>query len=358
MWSTETVFGTIVVRERVTWDASVTLTQPITPLWAVYHGVRAARFAEEAAAIEVSSSRRTQVRDAVVGYYRVLQARAALETAERSVEQLEAQLERLRAVVEVGAAAPSEALRLEVAVAAAQQAALRAQSDLDLARAALAFAVGGEPGSMVEAAPLEAEVLPPATMELEEATTSALAHRDELAQLGLSVQQAEIGVLAKEADYLPQVVGLAQYKHAEGSGLAAADDGFVGASLSWTLWQWGARARAVDVAEARVLQLEATQELTRRQIALQVRAAWQNVRTSVASHAVAAAALEQATEAFRIERARYEAGASTATDLLDVQAALIEAENNLNASLYQAWVNYAELSYTTGAPLGGLGEEQ
>lgn len=344
-----------VVRDQFTWDASITLAQPLTALWAIYHGVRAAGFAEESATLEIDEARRQYVRDAIVAYFRVLQTRAAVATAEQSVAQLEAQGERVKALVEAGSVQRGEQLRIEVALAALRQQVLQNQANLELSRAALALAVNEAAGARVDAAAWSVERLPDTSGTLEDAIADAIANRTELRRLQYGMQQAEIGVLAERADYLPQLAAIAQYKHQEGQGLSGKDNAFVGATLSWSIFEWGARKHAVDAAAAQIVQLEATQELTRRQIALQVEKTWRDVRTAVASHAVAASAVAQAEEAYRVAEAQFEVGQTTATDLLAAQTALTEARNNQNAALYQAWVNEAELTYATGRPLENFG---
>lgn len=336
----------------------MTLAQPLSPLWAIYEGVKAAKYSEESAQIDVDEARRGQVKEAVQAYYRVLQANGVVTNAERAVELLEAQSARVKALVEVGSAPPAESLRLDVALAAARQDVLKAQANLDVARGALALAAGGQAGSTLDAAPLATSELPPETASVEDSIEAALRDRYELKQLQLTKKQVEIGVLAKKADYIPEVVALAQYTHSTGSGFSAADSAFVGGQLSWTIFQWGSRARAVDAAQAQEIQVAAGEELARRQIALQVQKAWQDLRASRGSHVVALAAIVQAEEAYRIEEARYTEGEATTTELLDAQSALLEAENNQNAALYQTWINYAELVYATGGSLAAFGEDQ
>jgi outer membrane protein TolC len=340
-----------VIRSQVTADISLTLTQPLGPLWSIYHGYKAAQIGEEAAEVQVDQATRDQAREAAVAYFQVLQAQAVLETAEQSVEQLEAQVEQIRALVDAGVVNRADMLRIEVALASARQQVIQATSRVRLARANLAVAIGLDPQEAVGAESVGQVSLPALEGTPEEAVDAAIAARPELRQLQLRIEQAQEGVEAQRGAYIPQLVALGQVAHAEGQGLTGSDTAFVGLSLNWNIWEWGADYYAVDAAEAGVVGLEATYVQSRRQVGLQVKMAWYDLQSAVEGYVVAQRAVAQAEEAFRVESVRAEAGQSTSTDLLDAEAALTEARNNRNNALYQALIQNTELIYATGRPV-------
>jgi outer membrane protein TolC len=341
----------IVIREQVTWDVGVTLAQPIGPLYSIHENAQAAGLAQDAAAQKLTQVEREQARDAAVAYFRVLQAEASLQTAEKAVEQLLAQSERLDALVEAGSAKRADKLRIDVALASAKQKVFKARSSVELARSNLAVTVGRDPDQPVSARPIPSATLPRADGTLQDALADAEASRPELARLELELQRVDAGIRAQKGQYVPELVALGQYSHTEGQGLAANDTFFVGLSLDWTIWQWGARKHAVDETLAERVGLQATYDQTRRQLGLQVKSAWYDLRSSLEAYGVADAAVEQAEEAYRVESARYEAGKSTSTDLLDAQSAQTEARNNRISALYQALIHHTELIFATGEPL-------
>lgn len=341
----------ITIREQVTWDTSVTLTQPITPLWTVYLGHEAAQIGESVAKSTVDQAHRDRGKDAAVTYFQALQAAAQLDTANQSVAQLEAQQERLADLVELGSVQPGEKLRIDVAVAAARQDVLRAEADLELARSSLAVAIGRDPTTAVTPDPIDAQKVPPIDASLEQWLTTARSERPELRQLRLQDEQVELNERVATAAYIPQLVALAQYSHTAGQGLTGSDTFFVGAALDWTIWEWGKKSYAVDEAEAQRVKLSAAQIQAERQITLQVKSAWLGARASRSALDVASAATRQAEEAYQVAEARFEAGASTPTDLLDAQAALTQARNNESAALYEALIRRAELVHAAGQEL-------
>ena len=339
------------IREQFTWDTTLTLSQPLTPLWSIAEAYRAAKLGEQSAEQKLTTAERQQAQEAAVGYFRVLQAKANLQTSTQSVEQLKAQAERVRALVEAGSAQRQEKLRIEVALANARQEVSRARSDLKMARSNLAVTLGRSPDAALSVQDLSSEGMPQMEGGLDKKLDTAMKSRPELRRLELERRRAETATDATRGQFLPQLVGLAQYQHTAGQGLTGQDTFFVGASLEWEFVQWGRRFHEVDTSQARRVKVESSLTQTRRQLRLQVRQAWYDLEASLESYRVSERAVEQAEEAYRVESARYEAGRSTPTELLDAQSALTEAKNNRNAARYETLINHTRLTYATGRPL-------
>jgi outer membrane protein TolC len=344
-------FDQVVIREQLTWDIAVRLTQPLTPLWANYEAWRGEAAGQEAAEASLDRAERESARRAVVAYFEALEAEARLEVARSSVEQLESQLERVRALEETGAAQKSDRLRTEVALADARQQVSRAEARVELARSELATALGRAPGNPPEPAELEADAPTASPPPLEESLERAVDRRPSLRTLERQLDQSRRAVRAQRARLLPQLAGLAQYQHTEGRGLTASDEAFVGLTLSWQFLQWGSPLYAIDQARARKIKVEAQRRNTRHQVALEVRRAWHDLQSAIDSYEVADQSVAQAEEAYRVESERYEAGRATPTDLLDTEAALTEARINRQRAYYDILVSRAELAFATGAPL-------
>lgn len=341
----------MVVRGQFTWSASITLTQPLTPLWQVYQGYKASEIGVKAAQEQVTQVQRDQARSAAVSYFRVLQAKGALSTAEQSVERLEAQVERLTVLIQGGVSTPSDKLRIEVALANAKQQVSQAKANVKLSRAALAVAIGSSPQDQVDAQDIPNIVLPSPGDDPGAVIEEAIDARPEIVQLKLRMEQLDRVVQVQRGLYIPQLVALAQYQHSEGQGLSGSDNAFIGLSLNWDVWKWGANKYANDEAELQRLKLNSAYTEATRGITLQVQRAWYDLQSSVEGYEVASHAVSQAEEAYRIESVRHEAGQSTPTDLLDAQSALTEAQNNQNAAFYQTLIQNTELIYATGRQL-------
>jgi outer membrane protein TolC len=346
-------FDPVVIREQVTWDVAVRMTQPLTPLWASWEAWRSEAARQEAAEASLDRAERESARRAVVAYFEALEAEARLEVARSSVEQLESQLERVKALEETGAAQKSDRLRTEVALADARQQVSQAEARVELARSELATALGRDPGNPPEPAEVEADAPTAAPPPLDESLERATDQRPSLRSLERQLDQSRRAVRASRAQLLPRLAGLAQYKHTQGRGLTASDEAFVGLTLNWQFLQWGSPLYAIDEARARKIKVEAEQRRTRHQVNLEVRRAWHDLRSALDSYEIADQSVARAEEAYRVESERYEAGRATPTELLDTEAALTEARINRQTTYYDILVSRAELAFATGAPLAG-----
>lgn len=343
--------GTVSIRDQVTWDASLTITQPLSPLWDVYLAAQVRELDVSIAKTQNDALTRRIQKDAVVAYWQVVQAKKSLEVAEASVAELESQASRLQTLVELGAAQNVDKLRLDVALAAAKKSVFEAEANVSLSLSALSVAMGRASMPGLDVAAIEpSEMLAPET-DINTLVDEALRNREELKSLEQNIQQADLGVGLERANYYPDVVALAQAKHAQGQGLAGENTFFVGAAMEWTFFEWGRTSRAVDAAEATSIKVKAARTQAQHQIGLQIRKAWFDYVAAQKGYEVAGVAATQAEEAYRVETERFEAGQTAATDLLSAQTALTEARNNRDAAFYQALVHRSELIWALGRPL-------
>ena len=129
------------VRDRVTSQASVTLAQPISALVVLHRLVALEQNGVEAARADQMRARLDTAQRASEAYLRLLQARAIASVAEKSVAQVEAQLERAKVGERAGALAHVDVLRLTSARDSARQGLLRARAGVEVGQAGLVLAL-------------------------------------------------------------------------------------------------------------------------------------------------------------------------------------------------------------------------
>jgi OMF family outer membrane factor len=140
--------------------------------------------------------------------------------------------------------------------------------------------------------------------------------------------------LARLATLGPQISLFANYdvlKLTSDDNLAAqgAGDGYsLGARVTWNLFDGGqAKARAAQE-EAETAIAETTFADQRNEIRLQVEQSYFELISSFDNIGTASAALEQAKEALRLARLRFQAGVGTQTDVINSETDLTQAEFN------------------------------
>jgi outer membrane protein TolC len=118
--------------------------------------------------------------------------------------------------------------------------------------------------------------------------------------------------------------------------------------LSWTAFDGGITKAGVDRAEAQRTELAAKLRQAEDGIGFQVGDARRKALEAEGKIAARETAVEQATEAQRLVKKRYENGVATLIELLSAQAQLDKARGDLVAARYELAVNRAELKRAVG----------
>jgi outer membrane protein TolC len=346
------------VRDQLTWQASATLAQPLTGLIAIGHlmameesGVNAARADQQRALLDTAQR-------ASESYLRLLQAKALFSVSEQSVRQVEAQLERAQILESGGVMQRVDVLRLTAARDNARHAVLRASTSVATAGEALVLALNLPTGTTLEVVDDLPDPPLALTWNAPEALTEAKATRPEIAAARERIEQASAGADVATAQLFPNIMAVATYQHTEGQSTFQPKNAFfVGATLSWDLWDWGKSWQGIKEAEARTEQARIGEGMLQDQIAFDVRRRISELHTTYASLDVARSGLEAAEEAYRIQSVSYREGGATTTDVLDTETEVSRARSSYAQARYEYYLAQAGLARAVGqlptAKLGG-----
>jgi outer membrane protein TolC len=289
-------------------------------------------------------------------YYDVLGRRELLTTSRDRTRRAQEQFATARARVLSGAAVQTDSLQLLLELQRARVEQFRLTAGLDVARLELGRRIG-LPGP-ADAVPLVDE---PATLPitLEEAVALALEQGPQYRVARASEQAAAADLRAQRSAYLPQVFLSAQTNAFDTRYWpeATTRSQF---TLSATLPLWDLGRRELSVSQARVRRdvsraIRADLELAARR---DVAEAYQAFEVSVASAQVAREAVVVARENYRVQDARYRAGATTILDLLEAQVSLSDAESGLVQARYAALLARAGLEVIVGRRLTNAQDSQ
>ncbi|MGQ9656607.1 MAG: TolC family protein [Fimbriimonadales bacterium] len=330
--------------------ARITLTQIIDISGLVRTAVRAANVTLTLSELELARTRNDTILQVVQAYQGLARADEFVRVAEEALRNAQERLRLVRAQVDAGVAAQFDLLRAETAVAQAEQAVLNARNQRELAAAALNNLLGralDAPVLVVKPERLPEEALPP----LETLTQQAYESRPELIAAQRGVDLARVGIETARRSLLPNIVltGQADF-NLNTSAFNPRRETYTGvAVLSVPIWDGGiARAReaqARDDLQIAQLRLQQAQEA----VALEVRQAYLNLQDAQKRLAVAQKGLEQATEALRLARVRFEAGVSPQLEISDAELAFTQAQTNLVNAQFDYLDAYAALLRAVGA---------
>ena len=286
-------------------------------------------------------------------YYALASAVENREAAAAALERAEDHLRITEIRRAAGAAPQADVVRAQSEVAEARLRLIEGDSAIRVAQGNLNTVMG-----LPAETPLEQELAPepitsPDNIAIEEEMDNAVRARPEVAAALKEVEAGEYGVAAARSSFGPRVTAQASYGWRDETFAPGHNDWSVGLGFEWPLFTGFARKHAVARNQAEVQQAEA--EL--RQGALAVRnevwAAFAELNRAYEAVEVSEAFVQEANEGLRLVRARYEAGATTISDLLDAQAALVRAEAGQVASEWDYFQARAAFNRATGAPILG-----
>lgn len=282
-------------------------------------------------------------------YYDVLGGRELLTTARDRTRRAEEQLATARARVLSGAAVQTDSLTLLLELQRSRVDELRQAAVVDVARLELGRRIG-LPG------PVDAEPLPdePTTLpiSLEAAVALALEQGPQYRIVRANERAAVADLRAERSAYLPQILLTGQRSSFDTRFWPdATNRGQF--SITATLPVWDLGRRELFISQARVRRdvnraIRADLELAARR---DVAEAYQAFEVAVAAAAVAREAVVVGRENYRVQDARYRAGASTILDLLEAQVSLSGAESGLVQARYAALLARAGLEVIVGRRL-------
>lgn len=332
-------------------NAQVVFTKPIDISGALRASRNIAELGALSARIDVERTREQTVLDVRNAFYQVLRARAALEVAEANLASLEEHLRQAQAFYEAGVKAQFDVLRAETQVANARQGTIAARNAVELAKAALNNTMGIDVTTpTVVRAQDEIQVAIP---EYRSSVVTAYEKRAEVQQAQVGIELARRGISLARAGGRPSLA-FSVNTSATADGGAFQPKAFQWnaiAALSYPLLEGGLTRARVRQAEAEVEAAQVAEQQVREGVALEVQQAILSMNEAAERMQAAGKNVEQAREALRLAKVRYQEGVSTALEVTDAQTTLTQAESNLVNARYDYLQARARYLRAIGSPI-------
>lgn len=345
------------VRDQVTAGVSLSVVQPISGLVAGLRLLKLEKNGLAAAAADQDRARLDAGARAAEAYLRVLEVRALVEVTERSLAQVEAQLQRARALETAGVLGKVDVLRLESARDGVRQGLLRGRSGVAVAEKALVLTLALPAGTVITAYDDLGDPQAALPWSLADALALAEKERPELTAADRRADQASAGRQVAAAALFPNVYAIATYSHNEGNGPFAPKDAlYAGATFQWELFEWGRTIDAIDEADRRAEQARIGAQALRDQVVFDVERRLLDVKSGFETLAVVKSGLAAAEEAQRIQSVRYAQGAATTTDVIDTETDLARARTSYTSARYAYYLALVGAARAVGQlPVVGSG---
>ncbi|MEM6956370.1 MAG: TolC family protein, partial [Myxococcota bacterium] len=308
------------------------VTYPVSDLFfTILPAYRAQESGIEAQEAQLDVERAQVALRAREAFYEVIRARANASAAQKSLEQAEANRDRVAALVEGGALARVELLRLQAQVAQARVGISQADSGVQVAEHALRVLLHIERSEPVRIGEDLRAVPPPFEDDVNETVERALEQRVEVQALERAVTAQERAIRAELGRRYPQLALQANLDYANPNNRIIPQREEFDATwdlsivLSWSPNDFGSARQRVIEAQAQVTQLETDMDALRDGVRIEVEQAVAQYEAARAGLEAAEAGLVAAEETRRVRVAQLDAGAAVTADLVDAETDLTRA---------------------------------
>ena len=321
--------------------------------WPIYTAGRTdalarAAQAEAAAAGEDLAAARADLRLEITrAYWALATAAEAERVLARALANLDAHIGDLRERLRQGLIPPNDLLTAQAQRARQRVSSIEAGNIRGVAEADLRRLIGAGDGErLTVAAPSQRSAISDAA-----GTSADRAERRALDARLLAAREREAAVAAL---FKPQLAVAGGYDYARPNPrIFPREDRWeptwdASINLAWTLWDGGRRAaeRTEAAAAGRAVEARATE--FDRQFLFELQARRLDLDTANAAIAASDEGITAAVEASRVVGERYRAGVATATEVLDAQLAVLNAELDKTSALASARLAEARLERTLG----------
>ena len=319
--------------------------------------LRAARLGEQASTQDLARTRQTVVFTVASNYLELVAQQEQLRVQRQNLQALQQQEEQIQRFVDVGTRPISDLYQQQASVAAARVSVVETQRALELAKVNLIQTLQLDAADDYEfVAPAVSEADVNRQYNLDSLVARAYAQRVDIDADEARVGAAEQDVKAAQAARLPAISLSAGYNTAlsSASTLSVADQlnqrrgGSVGIGVSIPLFDRGSADLATQRAQIQAENARLALEQQRQQVAVEVRRAYLDHRSSQERLAAAQAQQRAADQALAATRERYRVGAATLVELTQSQAAQAQAASALVNARYNLVFQQSLMSYYTG----------
>ncbi|HEX7152101.1 MAG TPA: TolC family protein [Thermoanaerobaculia bacterium] len=329
-------------------STSALLTQPLFDARA-FPLFRAARLERDATRYLATDTKRVLAYDAANAFVATLSSEQVLIAAENRRNFARTSLDDVRARFEAGLVSSNDVTRVELELATAERGVAQARGEVQSSRITLANIINSEvdgplavPAGLLDAAD-DAPSLDPTLV------AAAQQRRPDVAATRTQVEALRAFADEPRARFFPTVGLSAQTRNINDGPISNRDnDGFVGVTFAWPVFDAGVRnaERAERLANVRGAELDLG--LTLREVERQLRDAAAQLTTEQAALRESIAAVTAARKNADETGELYRQGLASALELADANRSLFDAEVAEATSRYRMAVAYLALREASG----------
>jgi outer membrane protein TolC len=316
-----------------------------------YQNSKAAELGIDAAEFERSTVRNALIEAVTATYYAYLAAQEAQKVAQDSISAIASELNQTKLQYEAGTVLKSDVLSLEVQLAEAQDAEIRAANGIEIAKTSIANLLGlssFQAFTVASSSPLLPKPKLPASFN--DLLDQAMAQRPEVKA---AVNQVEISLRklkSEQGAYLPKADAYVSYgQNSQSPGFSSDKDNVTaGVTVEMDLFSGFNTQQRVNAAERKAAEARETERKTKLAIEQEVKIAFLKLKEALARMHVTEASVLAADEALRLVNEERRAEIVTVTRYIESEVARNKAQSNTIAAHYDALSAEAALKKAIG----------
>lgn len=344
------MFGDLSSFESKQYDVNITIsmTQPLTPLYQVYYGYKLADLGIDVAEIEIVKTREDLAYKVKEAYYSILKLHHGLEAMDEGIASMTAHVQKAELFLQQKVITKNDLLQAKARLAELEAERISMEGTLEIIYEGLNMAVGFPPGTVLVLEEPQKELdekIPP----FNETLKAAMKDRPDMKQIRLNIQQAGLAEKIVIGDFIPQVAAVGTFQHNEGSVMKLPPFA-IGGVLSWNFWSFGSKYYSMKETKAKKKAAEEALSAMKSGVAVELKDALAKLKVAIKTLEKAEASVVASEEQLRIENVRYAQNVNTSTEVLDAQARLTQAQLQKTSAKYNIYIAIARLEKATGKP--------
>ena len=334
-----------------TFANSWNLTVPIYTGGQLEGQIAANRYQLNRADMDSENMRQTVRYQAAEAYANLINRENIAEVAKEAVDKGNTQMELIRAQFEEGAVAEADLLMMKVTIANYKQNLVNAEAAVAVAKSTLASVVGLPQDTDIE--PMNVFSYEPYDKDLPACEAYALTHRPDGLAAEYDIKTASAQMETAKAGYRPKVSASAAQSISSNAPFRSERSNAweAGLNISWNIFDNGVTRENVRQADANIRAYEARARKVKKNIQLETRTAWLEMKAAEQNIVETDAAVKQAEDSYVIAQVRYEEGVDVLLGVTDAHEKLVQARLNHLTALYQYNLSRAKLEKAMGVPV-------
>jgi outer membrane protein TolC len=189
---------------------------------------------------------------------------------------------------------------------------------------------------------------------LDQMVLSSFNLRPDLKAAGLRVQASESGIEIANSAWYPQISLIGNYTFAQpNQRIFPTKNQFFGTwdlslGLSFDIWDWNSRFYQTQQAEAQRIQAREAVNVIKDGVSLEITSNFLTMNQAGEKIKIAGFAKQQAEENYRIYGERFKQGLALSSELIDAEAAYLQAKTNFTTSVVDYEIALAKLQKSIG----------